>query len=214
MLNEKLDARLRELIAQWNIAERRIKQAENARAQEIVSSAIFELRYAGRKVVDAIHLVLTHSWQDDENIEEQIHAYIDDAIEDCVKAKHDAIDAVMSFVVRWFSEQERLIGLRNVQHFYPNYLPLTAKIADIQGKIEQSRGDRTRLRESIYDEIENNGYDDILELYKEMRSSRRRVDKVIWRERWKNRILWIFGVAGFLALIVSIVHLYLYYRHG
>ena len=42
MLNDKLDERLRELISQWNIAERRIKQAENARAQEIVSSAIYE----------------------------------------------------------------------------------------------------------------------------------------------------------------------------
>ncbi len=86
MLNKKLDARLRELIVQWGIAERRIKQAENARAQEIVSSAIFELRYAGRKVVDAIDLVLTEKWQSDDAIEEQIHAYIDDAIEDCVKA--------------------------------------------------------------------------------------------------------------------------------
>jgi hypothetical protein len=183
MLTEKLDARLRELITQWNIAERRIKQAENARAQEVVASAIFELRYAGRKVVDAIHLVLSQNWQDDETTAEQIHAYIDDAIEDCIKAKHDAIDAVMSFVVRWFLEQERLIGLRNVQNFYPKYLPLTAKITDIQEKIEQSRGDRTRLRESIYDEIEKDGYDEILELYKEMRSSRKRVDRVIWRER-------------------------------
>src|SRR5260370_28518963 len=121
MLTEKLDGRLRELISQWNIAERRIKQAENARAQEIVSSAIFELRYVGRKVVDAIHLVLDKNWENDEAAAEQIHAYIDDAIEDCVKAKHDAIDAVMSFVVRWFWEQERLIGLRNVQQFYPDY---------------------------------------------------------------------------------------------
>jgi hypothetical protein len=214
MLNEKLDARLRELITQWNIAERRIKQAENARAQEIVSSAIFELRYAGRKVVDAIVLALDPNWENDEAAAEQIHAYLDDAIEDCVKAKHDAIDAVMSFVVRWFWEQEQLIGLRNVQNFYPEYLRLTATIADIQEKIEQSRGDRTRLRESIYNGIEEGPYDEILGLYKQMRSSRERVDRVVRREKWKDRILWFFGVAGFLALIVSIVHVYLYYLRG
>jgi hypothetical protein len=120
----------------------------------------------------------------------------------------------MSFVVRWFWEQERLIGLRNVQHFYPDYLRLTATITDIQEKIEQSRGDRTRLRESIYNGIEEGPYDEILALYKQMRSSRERVDRLVRREKWKDRILWFFGVAGFLALIVSIVHVYLYYLHG
>jgi hypothetical protein len=107
MLSDKLDARLRELISQWGIAERRIKQAENARAQEIVSSAIYELRYADRKIVDLLELALTQDWENDDKSADQIHAYIEDAIEDCVKAKHDAIDAVMSFVVRWFSEQEK-----------------------------------------------------------------------------------------------------------
>src|SRR6266852_3877988 len=115
----------------------------------------------------------------------------------------------MSFVVRWFWDQERIIGLKNVQHFYPNYLSLTAKIADIQNQIEESRVDRTRLRDSIYNDIEKGGYDEILALYKEMLSSRTRVDRVIRRERWKNGILWAFGVAGFLALVVSMVHLYL-----
>src|SRR5260370_24083743 len=110
MLTEKRDGRLRELITQWNIAERRIKQAENIRAQEIVSSAIYELRYAGRKLIDCIELVLTKDWEHDEVLIEQIHTFLDDAIEDCVKAKHDAIDASMSFVTRWFYEQENKIG--------------------------------------------------------------------------------------------------------
>jgi hypothetical protein len=52
MLNDELDNALRELITQWNVAERRIKKAEQVRANEVVASAIFELRYAGRKIID------------------------------------------------------------------------------------------------------------------------------------------------------------------
>jgi len=133
VLNEKLDARLLELIKQWNIAEGRIKQAENVRAQEIVSAAIYELRYAGRKVVDAISLAQTTEWESDDAAEGRIRAFIEDAIEDCVKAKHDAIDAALSFVTRWFFDQERQIGLKLVQQFYPHYLEITAKIADMTG---------------------------------------------------------------------------------
>jgi hypothetical protein len=209
ILTDKLDDRLHELIKQWGIAERRIKQAENARAQEIVSSAIYELRYSGRKIVDAIQLALTTDWRNDEGAAEQIHAYIDDAIEDCIKAKHDAIDATMSFVIRWFSEQEQVIGLRHIQTFFPRYLEITSKISDIQEKIEESRGDRTRLREMIYDDIEKNGYDEILKLYKEMKASRERVARVIRYEKLKDRALWFFGGIGVVALIGEIVHLWL-----
>jgi hypothetical protein len=43
-------------------------------------------------------LVLTTDWQNDDELEGPIRAYIEDAIEDCIKAKHDAIDAALSFV--------------------------------------------------------------------------------------------------------------------
>jgi hypothetical protein len=52
----ELKAALQELIKQWNIAEARIKKAEQVRGNEVVASAIFELRYAGRKLVDAIEI--------------------------------------------------------------------------------------------------------------------------------------------------------------
>jgi hypothetical protein len=163
---------------------------------------------------DAIDLALTTNWQRDDNAAEQIHAYIDDAIEDCVKAKHDAIDAAMSFVVRWFAEQERIIGLRDLQMFFPTYLETTAKIADIQERIEESRGDRTKLRETIYDAIEKNGYDEILQLYSAMKNSRDRVAVVVHREKIKDRCLWGFGIAGAVALVVSLIHLGLYSWRG
>jgi hypothetical protein len=214
MLDDNLDAKLRELLEQWNIAEGRIKQAENARAQEIVSSAIYELRYAGRKVIDAIELVLNSNWTTDRVAYNQIHEFIDDAIEDCVKAKHDAIDAVMSFVVRWFSDQERIIGLDNIQRFYPNYLAATAKITDMQDKIEESRKDRTKLRTAIYNEIEKGGYDEVLTLYKQMRDSKHRVDAAVKRRSRKDRWLLYLAIAGAVGVAISVVHFAVYYYRG
>ena len=45
MLNSELDKLFKDAIAQWNIAERRIKKAEQVKGNEVVNSAIFELRY-------------------------------------------------------------------------------------------------------------------------------------------------------------------------
>lgn len=89
MLTRELDAALRELITQWNVAETRIKKAEQVRANEVVSSAIFELRYAGRKIVDAVDMCLRSDIANDPAAHERVHAFIADATEDCVKAKHD-----------------------------------------------------------------------------------------------------------------------------
>lgn len=204
ILNDLLDARLRELIVQWNVAERRIKQAENARAQEVVASAIFELRYAGRKVVDVIQIAQSNDWRTDPEISEKLHAYIDDAIEDCVKAKHDAIDAVISFVVRWFNEHERKLGLSYLHKCFPTYLEVTAKIADIQEKIEESRQNRTQKRDGLYDEIEIDGYDAILNLYQQMRLSEKRINRIIRTEKLAWYALWFFGVTGFVIGILAL----------
>lgn len=65
MLDPELDAVIAEFIKQWNVAERRIKKAEQVRANEVVASAIFELRYAGRKIVDALDISLKTNLSDD-----------------------------------------------------------------------------------------------------------------------------------------------------
>ena len=57
-MDEELVRLLQRTFEQWNIAERRIKKAEQVRGNEVVTSAIFELRYAGRKIVDALTLAL------------------------------------------------------------------------------------------------------------------------------------------------------------
>lgn len=198
MLDAELDRLFKDLIAQWNIAERRIKKAEQVQGNEVVNSAIFELRYAGRKLIDALQLILHTDWQNDNQIYEQIRRYLADAIEDCVKAKHDSIDAMVDFVTTWFDELEDRISLKKLIEMFPEYLDVTSRIAVIQDKIAHSRQHRTTARDSVYDEIEANDYEDILRLYDKMRLSRDRVQAIVDSDTLRE---WI----NIIALAVNIV---------
>jgi hypothetical protein len=179
MLDTELDNLFKAAIAQWNIAERRIKKAEQVQGNEVVNSAIFELRYAGRKIIDALQLILNANWQNDRDVYERICRYLADAIEDCVKAKHDSIDAMIDFVTTWFDELEGKIGLKKLLELFPEYLDVTTRIVAAQDKIAHSREHRLTSRDSVYDEIEANDYEVILGLYNKMRLSKDRVQAIV-----------------------------------
>jgi RNase H-fold protein (predicted Holliday junction resolvase) len=213
-VGEPFDTALRELIKQWNIAEGRIKKAEQVRGNQIVSSAIYELRYAGRKIIDAIEITLEDPKLSSQEAKDKVHAQIADATEDCVKAKHDAIDAMMNFVTSWFNRAEQSLGLDKIQSFFPDYMETTALIADVQNKIAESRIDRNKLRDSIYDAIDKpgGGYDKIISLFDKMDQSAKRVEIVVKKERSEKKALWIVTivsvVVALLALIEPGIHAY------
>ncbi len=87
-------------------------------------------------------------------------------------------------------------------------------IATIQENITTSRGDRNRLRDSIYDDIDVKGYDEVLQLYDQMRLSGERVAAEVLQDRRRRRreqalIIGgvVLGFAGLMELIVS------FFRH-
>lgn len=210
MLDDQLDRALLELIKQWNVAEERIKKAEQVRGNEVVASAIFELRYAGRKLVDAFALALQNDLKGDQASHDKVHAFLADATEDCVKAKHDAIDAMMTFITSWFDRVERSLGIAALQRYFPDYLKTTGMIAEVQDRITRSRGDRNALRDAIYDDIdrEHGPYDEVLGLFDRMRRSNDRVAREVLRERVGKIIMWVItivgvliGIAGFIAAL-------------
>jgi len=198
MFDDDLDKLFRDLIAQWNVAERRIKKAEQVQGNEVVNSAIFELRYAGRKVVDALQLIQNGDWKNNKEIYEQTRRYLADAIEDCVKAKHDAIDAMIDFVTTWFDAIEKQIGLRRLTQIFPEYLEVTARIVDVQDRIAHSREHRTKERDSVYDRIESEDYDVILALFNKMRLSRDRVEAITAADIFWGRV----NTAGIVVNLV------------
>lgn len=205
LFGDAIDSSLSELIKQWNIAERRIKKAEQVRGNEVVASAIFELRYAGRKMIDSVEVALNSDLKTDAEKRKIVLRNIADATEDCVKAKHDAIDAMLDFIVTWLNTVEESIGLKDLQVYFPGYLATLEKIVVIQNKIAESRQYRNVSRDIIYDEIECNGYDDILHLYNTMRISKDVVQKEINRQRKISILRYIFDAIMAAIAIVSLL---------
>lgn len=161
--------------------------------------------YAGRKIIDALQLILNANWQNDPAIREQIRRYLADAIEDCVKAKHDSIDAMIDFVTTWFDELEEKIGLKRLIEMFPEYLDVTARIVGVQDKIAHSREHRTTTRDKVYDDIEANDYEVILDLYNKMRLSRPRVQSVVDAEGRRQFISTIgLAVNIILAAVIAV----------
>ena len=75
---------------------------------EVVSSSIFELRYAGRKLVEVLKLAIDKGAFDAKS-EHRTKALVTlaEAGECCIKAKHDAIDAVITFLTLYFRDTRR-----------------------------------------------------------------------------------------------------------
>lgn len=209
LLDDKIDRLLRDLIEQWNIAEVRIKKAEFVQGGEVVSSAVFELRYAGRKLVDSHHIINSRDWKNDPEAHDLICRYLADAIEDCVKAKHDAIDAMVDFVTIWFKEHEERIGLKNIVRLFPEYLEATGRIARIQSKIAKSREDRITSRDGVYNEIEETDYQTLIDLYEKMYLSQGRVDEIIRSDSRKKTLkFWLLFIPAAGAIILILFEIY------
>jgi hypothetical protein len=211
MVDAEIAAALLRHCEQWNIAERRIKKAEHVRGGEVVAAAIFELRYAGRKIVDAITLLSETNWTPTTEERQKILGLISDATEDCVKAKHDAIDAMLTFMAAWFQQTEERVGLSFLATCFPDYVNITALIIDVQEKTSISRGDRTKIRDQTYSQIEDEKFEKILELFERARTSEERIEKQIENEdvrraseARKYRYSMIVGVLGLLLGIIGI----------
>ena len=86
---------LAEFSREWMYAEETIKLAERVR-NEAVFPAIQELRYAGRRMVQVFDITSSNTPLTDEQ-KKECHRHAIEAIENCYKAKHDAIDAAVMY---------------------------------------------------------------------------------------------------------------------
>jgi hypothetical protein len=126
-----------------------------------------------------------------------------DAIEDCVKSKHDAIDAMIDVIVIWFEEMEKQIGLDQVTKLFPAYLETTSRIAILQDAIVESRGNRVAGREGVYDTIETDDYDNLLRLFNSMKTSLGRVQAMVTVQAKKERRdFWLLVITTATSVIL------------
>lgn len=136
---------LRDIRQEWNKAEAAIKRAEQL-VGDIHIPAVFELRYAGRRIIDALDAA-HHGGTPD-----KILALLEDARFCCHRAQHDAIDAAMSKMSISLDNLTSRLGFDAVIAAYPPFREFYSDFMVAREKIALSRENRTD-RNGIYESL-------------------------------------------------------------
>ncbi|MCQ8185164.1 hypothetical protein [Parvularcula maris] len=143
----RAEAIFTDIRVQWDYAEADVKLAEQT-CGKIVTPAIKELRYAGRRLVDALNEA--YGTGD----EAAITALLEDARFNCHCARHDAVDAAVGKMAADLEIMINKLGYEAVLKAYPEFPEFFSSLRDTQEKIARSRRDRAN-RQAIYESIEN-----------------------------------------------------------
>ena len=107
-------AELRQSVADaWDKAEHAVKLAEQVNSQ-VVNPAIYELRYAGRRLIEAYQLELSGDLKGCADC-------LKNAKMDCMRARHDAIDAATSKVTIHLDLAVQKLGASRVLSCFPSW---------------------------------------------------------------------------------------------
>lgn len=188
---------------EWNKSETYIKEAEQVN-NAVVFPSIKELRYAGRRIVDALYLINTDG--DPQAVEDLLR----DARFDCHRARHDAIDAATSKIAIDIDMALKYLGPSVVVEAFPKYRELIERLQETRKKIADSRGERNK-REEIYDSIEKNDFPELVKLYYDFKSSESLMQRSIAKTNARQTRAYIITAVSFILAIVFAV---LAFRRG
>jgi hypothetical protein len=151
---------LADIQREWDLAEEGIKRCEQVSRGAIIP-AIKELRYAGRRIVDALNKA--HKG----GTEQEVRALLEDARFNCHRARHDAMDAALDIMALDFDNLTKRLGYDAVIQAYPEFQSLYRDFANARKQIAISRGDREN-RNVIYETISNIDFPDIADRYADL----------------------------------------------
>jgi hypothetical protein len=175
-----------QIIDEWNKAEKAIKIAEQVNG-EIINPAIYELRYAARRCVEAAQ---EYQNNNPRNAAKLLH----DAHFDCCRARHDAIDAATSKISNDLSIAVRKIGGRVIYAKFPNYAVLVKELKSIRSLVASSREAREN-RDAIYETIAGDNLVKIVDLYSEFQAC----EEILKDEGRYSRLKTILGILGWVV---------------
>lgn len=195
-LSEEASKELAKVRAEWNEAEAAIKLAEQV-SGKIIDPAIYELRYCGRRIVEAISLA-------DEGNHIECLKRLQDAHFDCCRARHDAIDAATSKIAADLEIAVAKLGPEILLEKFHKTSELYSELSKIRGAIVKSRKNRED-RHAIYAVIQAGNLNTIIAIYSEFQACEPLMVAAARRqrhERYLNRGLAVGGVlVGALALL-------------
>jgi hypothetical protein len=180
---------LREIQVEWNKAEEAVKRSEQL-TLEVSIPAISELRYGGRRLVDALDQA--HRGGDDA----KIRALLEDARFCCYRAQHDAIDSALATIGIDLDDLSRRLGFEAVIDAYPEFREFYAEFNLARGKIVESRRDRPG-RNDIYEALTATDLPKLTAHYQRLIA----VQPIAKRSALRRRL---GSVYGFLILVAAL----------
>ena len=120
-------ALLNSVLAEWNRAEEDIKIAEQV-ANKVVNPSIKELRYAGRRLVEALVKLQNAAPF------EEVEALLNDALFNCHRARHDAVDAGTSKIAIDLDIMTTRLGYEVILPVHPAFPKLVQDLRVIRTK--------------------------------------------------------------------------------
>jgi hypothetical protein len=188
---EEFDSKIALIIPEWDKAENYIKVAEQI-GGKVVFPSIKELRYAGRRIADALKAKATG------DLEKAVE-YLVDAHFNCCRSRHDAVDASVSTMATEISVLTRKVGFDPVIRAFPEFHNLNAMVIDSQKMIAASRQDREN-RELIYASVEGVPFQKIVDLYRSFQANEHVIRSIAKSERRKK----FWGAVGVgLSLLIA-----------
>ncbi len=134
-------ARLAALAKLWNRVEKRVKEVEHFRGEALVP-AINEMRYAGRRLADALTLMVAEVPQADDPAQIDEHLII--AKSYLINADHDVTDSICFVVIRQVDGVIRQHGRDEIAKHYPDFWNVYPAVLESQKIIQGSREERQK----------------------------------------------------------------------
>lgn len=147
---------------EWDTSEEYIKSAEHV-CGDVIFPSILELRYAGRKLVQALQAKRQGKVDDASDL-------LRDAVLDCHRARHDAIDAATSKMLATVENACAYLGYDVTLKPFPELPVLLAGLLHVQEQAEISRGNRND-RDKVYATINAEHFPKLLTLYRNFRAA-------------------------------------------
>jgi hypothetical protein len=186
-----------DIMAEWNKAEADIKTAEMV-VSKIGLPSVKELRYAGRRLVEAFALIFKDQ---DGASKEKIKALLEDARFDCHRARHDAVDAATAKIAADMEIMAKQLGYDAILPTFPQFPHLTKKVIFVRSKIIESRKNRED-RDAIYSVIESVDLPELVSSFNELISHEQIMVAIAKKRRAEHFYgKWGFWVAVFFGLV-------------
>lgn len=206
-VDEKQIIQIRELSALWNKVELRAKVAEQFNGKT-VAAAINEMRYGGRRFVDAVEMMFRECVLTDRE-KEQLSENLYAAKSALINADHDITDSICFVVIKKVNRTIEKHGIEKIRGLIHDFDVGYQTLKDVKQIVQESRETRS-LRSANYDKIAKDHLEKLTALHTEISQQKELFTFDDAGEQYRGiramqRLLTIIAVVGSAASVVGVI---------